>query len=144
MCRTHHDDPNGLTPSAAALVQRVRTRLEPHGWKLMVSLPSPRSVYIALDHDLSSGRGIGFANAEPTDTAFVDEELAHREFMSIASCPTSLSNVRLLGDLRRAAHANGWSSDVLAVVARILRGHEVLTETEAHWLEDAGPAWYEQ
>jgi hypothetical protein len=50
----------------------------------------------------------------------------------------------LLGSIRVAARANQWEPSVVAIVARVLRHEGVLTDAEAEWLEEAGPAWIEE
>jgi hypothetical protein len=131
------------TESSRQILERVRDRLRPDGWDVSQGYTG-EYFNIKLDHPLTSGFGFGFPNDDDDHTAFVERTLARREFRVIAERPDPIVHESLLGRIRVAAQANQWPHDVVAIVARVLRHEGVITDAEAEWLEDAGPAWTEE
>jgi len=72
---------------------------------------------------------------------FVENFLHHREFEIVANAPAPTPHHSLIKKLRGSGRAGHFDSDALAIVARILVSESLLTDSEAKWLETAGPAW---
>jgi hypothetical protein len=131
------------TEASRRTLERVRDRLRRDGWAVGQGYTG-EYFNIKLQHPLTSGFGFGFPNDEDDHTAFVERALAAREFRVIAERPDPIVHESLLGSIRVAARANQWEPSVVAIVARVLRHEGVLTDAEAEWLEEAGPAWIEE
>jgi hypothetical protein len=130
---------------ATDVLAYVRSRLESDGWEVRMHEPSSEtSAGIDLSHPLTSGSAFAWRSDDPNPIAFVASCLTDREFEVIRSRPTQMPHESLIGRIRVSAQANSWDADVVAVVARILRHEGLLTDAEAAWLEEAGPAWHDE
>src|SRR5207249_2671615 len=124
------------------LLETAKDRLEQYGWT--ISLESFGGYFgLQLEHPLTTARGVFFDTNATYDESlvFLEKTLSRREFDMIAKRPRDMPHASLVGRFRQAAQANRWTSDVLAIVARVLRHEAVLTHEESAWLELAGPAW---
>jgi hypothetical protein len=121
----------------------LRDRLEPDGWRVEVDSRFGQMANFTVRHDLSTQAGFGILpdSSDERAFAFVERFLAHPEFELMARRPPATPHVSLIQRFRQTAQANQWSVETLAMAAWTLQHEGLLTEAEAEWLAEAGPAW---
>ncbi|HEY2372264.1 MAG TPA: hypothetical protein VGH82_06915 [Gaiellaceae bacterium] len=96
------------------------------------------------EHPLTTPHVVNFADDRGDKTRFIEDVLAYREVKVLAAAPTETPHARLIRRLRNVAVANGWSMQIVEVLAAVLADEGVLTDAEGEWLEATGPdAWGE-
>jgi hypothetical protein len=118
--------------------------LEPDGWHLEIRLGASEFA-IDLSHVLTTPTTLGFLDADETERnlAALQQILQRREFEIIRERPISIPHASLIRSMRETATANKWNDEIVAILARMLANHDLLTTAEADWLAMAGPAWNE-
>ena len=132
-----------LTAEAETAVAALRAAL-PAPWAVTLRDAPPGRVSVQLDHPLTTPHVVNFADDGKDKTRLIEDVLAHREVRLLADAPSETPNARLIRRLRNVAVANGWSAQIVEVLAAVLADEGVLTDAEGEWLEAAGPdAWGE-
>lgn len=122
-------------------VEMLRARLSAQGWTVTLR-PRTGTAWprINFEHELSGEMGLLINPSEdvaPQVEGFVRDSNA--EFDAIGHRPPDMPHAALIGDLRERAH--GWERRQIHVVAVMLLKHGVLSEAEARWMSEAGPAF---
>jgi len=124
-------------------LKRFRAALEADGWTVEAGDIHEDWWSVSVDHPLSNHSGFsGPMGRKDKSDRFIERCLKSREFRTITERP-EIVHEALIGQIRRAALTNSFDRRVVAIFARILRDQQLLTDEEAEWLEDAGPAWVE-
>ena len=121
-------------------ISELRTRLGEHGWRIELDTSDPWAC-VTLNHDLTTPISFSFPNEKESLEQMMIEGLKSPEFAIIAKAPSAIEHASLMKAVREAATVHSWDSQVIAVIARILQAHGVITNDEAHWLENAGHPW---
>lgn len=127
---------------AEILLRMARERLLESGWSISL-VERDDHLAIKFEHELTIPFSLGFAPSPLDPVEALTRTLNRREFQVIARRPDPAPHGGLLRDLRVAARARQWTDRGVALLAQILADHEVLTESEAAWLTDAGAPWSE-
>jgi hypothetical protein len=126
---------------AQALFAEARARLEPQGWKLTLEKASATAFAITFEHELTCPYGVHFDRERPDNQDVLERTLERFEFRAIAERPVQLPHAKLLRSIRQAAMGWRWPPTVIPLMAGILLENDVISDTEAVWLEYAGPSW---
>ena len=120
---------------------RVEERLAPDGWEVGFSA-LPAAFTVVVRHELSTRGGATFLRGDGEGGELLLEKwLGHPEFGRIARRPREMPHHRLVQRIRQSAQAGHWPTNVIPSLARVLVAESLLTDEEADWLADAGPAW---
>lgn len=123
---------------------QVEERLAPDGWKVGFRA-LPAAFTVAVRHELSKEGGATFLRGDSEGGELLLEKwLGHPEFGRIARRPREMPHQRLVQSIRQSAQAGHWPPNVIPSLARVLVADALLTEEEAEWIADAGPAWSDE
>jgi hypothetical protein len=111
----------------------------PGGWRISLELDPPSRFVLHFEHELA---GVFSASLKAGGgESNLSRILGKREFLIVGQAPSETPHAALLLSLRQYARGYDWSEDTMSSVSQVLALHDVLTEAEAKWLEQAGPAW---
>jgi hypothetical protein len=120
---------------------KLREELARSGWKI-VHNKTPDALAISISHDLSTDMTLVMSERDDRPPALVvGDFLESHEVRAIARAPRDMPHRGLVGAIRTAAAGGQWRTPVVTSIARLLRGHGILTDSESLWLEEAGVPW---
>jgi hypothetical protein len=122
------------------IIEEAHRLLTPNGWNIQL-VSAETEFALELSHELTTPTVLGFLRSGGDNLQSLRRMVERREFGTIERRPADTPHAPLIRAFRESAGANGWDPSVLAIVARVLATHGLLTESEAEWLAEAGAAW---
>jgi hypothetical protein len=123
------------------LAATIGTRLGGDGWTVIGHPSTPPRFTFVFAHPLTADCILSVDPTAGSAEDTVERFLGRPEFDVISKAPKDLPHASLVRSLRENARGEKWPPSVLQGVARVLRGHDLLTSGEADWLTQAGPCW---
>jgi len=123
------------------LAATIGARLGGDGWTVNGHPSTPPRFTFVLAHPLTADFILSVDPTSDSAEDTIERFLCRSEFAVISKAPKDLPHASLMRSLRENARGEQWPPFVLQGVARVLRGHDLLTSDEADWLTQAGPCW---
>jgi hypothetical protein len=137
------DPPSPSTEEERLCFAQVQERLAPEGWEVRFK-SFPATFTVVVKHELSTEGGVTFVRGDGREEELLTAWFGKPEFGRIARRPLEMPHVQLVQSIRQSALAGQWPSNVIPSLARVLVAESLLTDEEAEWLADAGPAWSDE